>query len=268
MMAIPAFRMAAHALRDSLRVTPGTPVRLVSDDDLALPAIDSMLQEHYAIARQLSGASQEDALLEMLVRALVHRHTTTRALYRTLTVYAFPSRDKAEPGFDFVFLADAYDGEWPYLVGRSVLTDGKRNLDEILESHPDGSTDEFFRDAEMGELLRLVVNAVLYTTSADYRKEWREPAPPAHAPNRAILSGDGVYYLPGRITIGPQQAGDAQAGTRTGTTIVQRFWVRGHWRRPHTSWQDQRVRWIAPYLKGPEMAAIAEREYALGAVDP
>lgn len=329
MMAIPAFRMAAHALRDSLRVTPGTPVRLVSDDDLALPAIDSMLQEHYAIARQLSGASQEDALLEMhqlcthlaaaanhdlagkktfwvsadlaaallhtnlditgdvlelpfaacafvfndaptieLVRALVHRHTTTRALYRTLTVYAFPSRDKAEPGFDFVFLADAYDGEWPYLIGRSVLTDGKRNLDEILDSHPDGSTDEFFRDAEMGELLRLVVNAVLYTTSADYRKEWREPAPPALAPNRAILSGDGVYYLPGRITIGPQQAGDAQAGTRTGTTIVKRFWVRGHWRRPHTSWQDQRVRWIAPYLKGPEMAAIVEREYALGAVDP
>jgi len=329
MMAIPAFRKAAHALSDSLRVTPGAPVRLVSEADLAVPAIDSMLQERHAFVRQVYGSSQEDALLEMhqlcthlaaaanhdlagrktfwvsadlaeallqtnldipgdvlelpfaacafvfndaptleLVRALIHRHTTTRALYRTLTVYACPSREEAEPGFDFVFLADAYDGEWPYLIGRSVLTDGKRNLDEILDSHPDGSTDELFRDAEMGDLLRLVVNALLYTTSADYRKEWREPAPPTLAPNRALLSGDGVYYLPGRIPIGPQQAGETQAGPRTGTTIIKRFWVRGHWRRPNSSWQDQRVRWIAPYLKGPEIAAIVEREYALGAGDP
>jgi len=44
--------------------------------------------------------------------------------------------------------------------------------------------------------------------------------------------------------------------------------VRGHWRRPHQSWQDQRVRWIAPYLKGPDVAAIVEREYTLGATDP
>ena len=95
-----------------------------------------------------------DAPTIELVRALIHRHTTSRALYRTLTVYAFPSRDETEPGFDFVFLADAYDGEWPYMIGRSVLTDGKRNLDEILESHPDGSTDELFRDVEMGKQRR------------------------------------------------------------------------------------------------------------------
>jgi hypothetical protein len=31
----------------------------------------------------------------------------------------------------------------------------------------------------MGELLKLVVNAVLCTTSADYRKEWRNPWPEA-----------------------------------------------------------------------------------------
>ncbi|HKO46518.1 MAG TPA: hypothetical protein VJV79_02270 [Polyangiaceae bacterium] len=329
MMAIPAFRAAATALSESLRVTPGTPVRLVSEGDFALAAVDSMLQNRLAIVRQLHGWSDEDALTEAqqlcthlaaavnhdlvgkktfwvsadlaeallhtnldipgdvlelpfaacafvfndaptieLVRALIHRHTTSRALYRTLTVYAFPSRDETEPGFDFVFLADAYDGEWPYMIGRSVLTDGKRNLDEILESHPDGSTDELFRDVEMGKLLSLVVNAVLYTTSADYRKEWREPAPPALAHNRAILSGDGVYYLPGRIPIGPKQATETEGGTKTGTTIVKRFWVRGHWRRPHSSWQDQRVRWIAPYLKGPDVAAIVEREYALGAMDP
>lgn len=53
-------------------------------------------------------------------------------LQQTLTAYAFPSRDDLEAGFEFVFLADAYDGEWPYMISRSVLTDGKRNLDEIL----------------------------------------------------------------------------------------------------------------------------------------
>jgi len=329
MLAIPAFRTAAAALSDSLRVTPGIAVRLVSESDLALPAVDAMLLERHAIVQQLYGWSPEDALMETqqlcthlaaaanyelagkktfwvsadlvealrhtnldipgdvlelpfaacafvfndaptieLVQALIQRHSTASALYRTLTVYAFPSRSEAEPGFDFLFLADAYDGEWPYLISRSVLTDGKRNLDEILDSHPDGSTDELFRDVEMAELLRLVVNAVLYTTSADFRKEWREPAPPALAANRAILSGDGVYYLPGRIPIGPGQAADAQARPSSGTTIVKRFWVRGHWRRPHQSWQDQRVRWIAPYLKGPDVAAIVEREYTLGATDP
>ncbi len=74
--------------------------------------------------------------------------------------------------------------------------------------------------------------------------------------------------LPGRIPIGPQQATETEPGSKTGTTIVKRFWVRGHWRRPHSSWQDQRVRWIAPYLKGPDVAAIVEREYALGVMDP
>jgi len=329
MQAIPAFRAAAAALSESLRVPPGAPVRLVSEDDLALPAVESMLHQRHAIVRQVYGWTAEDALRETqqlcthlaaaanhelagrktfwvsadlaealvqtnldipgdvlqlpfaacafvfndaptleLATALIHRHAAVEALYRTLTVYAFPSRNDAEPGFDFVFLADAYDGEWPYLISRSVLTDGKRNLDEILDSHPESSTDELFRDPNMGELLKLVVNAVLYTTSADYRKEWRTPAPPALSPTRAVLSGDGVYYLPGRIPIGPGQATEAPAGPRTGATIVKRFWVRGHWRRPHSSWQDQRVRWIAPYLKGPDVAAIVEREYALGSADP
>lgn len=243
MLAIPAFRAAAAALSESLRVPPGAPARLVSENDLALPAVESMLHQRHSIVRQVYGWTAEDALMETqqlcthlaaaanhelagrktfwvsadlaealvqtnldipgdvlelpfaacafvfndaptleLARALIHRHATVRALYRTLTVYAFPSHNEAEPGFDFVFLADAYDGEWPYLISRSVLTDGKRNLDEILDSHPDSSTDDLFRDAEMGELLKLVVNAVLYTTSADYRKDWRPPAPPALSP--------------------------------------------------------------------------------------
>ena len=31
--------------------------------------------------------------------------------------------------------------------------------------------------------------------------------------------------------------------------------VRGHWRRAAPGWKDQRVRWIGPYWKGPDIAA-------------
>jgi hypothetical protein len=64
MMAIPAFRAAAAELSDSLRVAPGTPVRLVSEDDLTLPGVESMLKQRHAIARQLYGWTPEDALME------------------------------------------------------------------------------------------------------------------------------------------------------------------------------------------------------------
>jgi hypothetical protein len=39
--------------------------------------------------------------------------------------------------------------------------------------------------------------------------------------------------------------------------------VRGHWRRAAKSWTDQRLRWIEPYWKGPDVAAIIERAYRL-----
>ena len=294
MMAIPAFGQAAAALSEHLRVSPGSPVRMVSERDFELPVVDSMLRTRYTLVRQLHGWSHEDALLETqhlcthlaaavnhfvagkktfwvsaelaealrqtnldvpgdvlqlpfpacafvfndaptieLAQALIDRHSTRPGRYRTLTAYAFPSRDEVEPGFEFVFLADAYDGEWRYMISRSVLTDEKRNLDEILDSHPEDSTDAMFREVEMAELLRLVVNAVLYTTSVEYRQEWRDPAPPGLPANRATLSGDGVYYLPGRVRIGPHEPAEARGTRGRGTTIVKRFWVRGHWRRPN-----------------------------------
>ncbi len=205
-----------------------------------------------------------DAPTLALVAALLTQYAPQRAPARTLTVYVHPSREDGEPGFDFVFLADGYDGDWPYMISRSVLTDGKRNLEEILNSHPDGSTDPLFFSPELAELLRLAVNAVLYTTSADYRTERRAPGPRGLTAKHAMLSGDEVYYLPGRIRIGARTpAAERTPSEVKGTTIDKRFWVRGHWRRANASWQDQRVRWIEPYLKGPDAAAIVERQYEL-----
>ena len=72
-----------------------------------------------------------------------------------------------------------------------------------------------------------------------------------------------MFYLPNRIVIGPAREPDQRPHGPPGRTIEKRFWVRGHWRKPNPSWQDQRLRWIAPYLKGPEMTAIVERMYDL-----
>jgi hypothetical protein len=39
--------------------------------------------------------------------------------------------------------------------------------------------------------------------------------------------------------------------------------IRGHWRRAAPGWTDQRVGWINPFWKGPDMTAVAERGYRL-----
>ena len=214
-----------------------------------------------------------DAATLERIQTLVDAHVSQpRRRFRTLTVYVFPSGEEVETGFEFVFLADAYDGEWPYMISRSVPTEGKRNLDEILRSHPDGSTDALFRAAEMCDLLHLTINAVLYTTCGDFRCEVRGPAPPALRrtlqPRRDELSGEEVFYLPGRILVGASPNETTRTRKPPRHVIQKRFWVRGHWRRPNPSWHDQRLRWIAPFLKGPELTAIIEKEYELRGPEP
>jgi hypothetical protein len=36
-----------------------------------------------------------------------------------------------------------------------------------------------------------------------------------------------------------------------------------HWCRPAPDWKDQRMRWIEPHWKGPDLAAVIERTYGL-----
>jgi hypothetical protein len=47
--------------------------------------------------------------------------------------------------------------------------------------------------------------------------------------------------------------------------MLARFMVRGHWRKAQKAWADQRLRWIEPYWRGPDMAAMIERVYRLKA---
>lgn len=203
--------------------------------------------------------------------------TTRTSPSRMLTVYVFPiPRDVGDAGLRIAFLADAFDGDWPYLVTREVPLEGKRNLDEILSSHPEhdelvAPEDPFFESDEIRALLHLVINAILYATSSEFTSEIRRP--PSHGSlgprgKPLELSGETVFYLPNRIVIGPPQGTSDLPAGKPGRQIEKRFWVRGHWRKPNPSWEDQRLRWIAPYLKGPEMTAIIERAYDLKGKTP
>jgi len=118
-------------------------------------------------------------------------------------------------------------------------------------------------------LLHVTVNAVLYATSpgaepqhrkspneAQYGKE--RPESEAH-----VFSSEDVFFLPGAIEISHLRNFQQLERLPSGRKILHRFMVRGHWRRAAAGWRDQRMRWIAPYWKGPDIAAVIERTYKL-----
>ncbi|MBI2393233.1 MAG: hypothetical protein HYV09_26850 [Deltaproteobacteria bacterium] len=178
------------------------------------------------------------------------------------------------------FFDDGREGAWPYLVARSLHVRPSDHLERILASRPPGvdvdAIDDIFRSDELGRLVHLVINAILFTTSCE--EPWRVLSSPV-AGVRAKMVGWGkkrraegarllressseeVYHLPGKIPIAQVRA--LREARRTGGQMFARFMVRGHWRRAQASWEDQRVRWIEPYWKGPDMATVVEREYVL-----
>jgi hypothetical protein len=99
--------------------------------------------------------------------------------------------------------------------------------------------------------------------STHWRHRWgsslRSPTP---APS-AIFSSESVFFLPGAVEISAVRRIQELERIPSGRTIACRFMVRGHWRRPNASWKDQRIRWIKPYWKGPDIAAVIERAYKL-----
>lgn len=203
-----------------------------------------------------------------------------------LTVYVkrTPAPD-GHSGMSLSMVFDARAGEWPYLLGRDLCFAEDDDLETILDSRfrdvaPHAR--ETFRRPEMRKLVHVVVNAILYATSADVawpltpspvralraESRTRGKAKQARVAHRAeelrrTRSGEDVYYLPGRIPISQLRALEQIERQPTGHEILSRFMVRGHWRRANPGWLNQRVRWIEPYWKGPELAAIVEKEYRL-----
>ncbi len=93
----------------------------------------------------------------------------------------------------------------------------------------------------------------------------RKPAGrrPSAAASEEGYSSDEVWFLPGVIKISQLRQLQELERVPSGRKLLHRHMVRGHWRRPPKSWKDQRLRWIEPYWKGPDLGAVIERAYEL-----
>ena len=225
-----------------------------------------------------------------LARALISRDEDPAVASRsprvvTVCVTRVKAPDDAM-GLNLSFFLDARDGRWPYLVGRDLCVRQDDKLDAILDSHfPEVTAhlgDSILSSPELGRLVHLVINALLYSTSlplpllvreSPLRKVQRSAlgrgdkkrGRVAHrlAELRSEHSAEDVFFLPGRISISQVRQLQSLEQEDGGRTLLARFMVRGHWRLPNPGWADQRLRWIEPYWKGPEMAVVIEREYQL-----
>ena len=215
--------------------------------------------------------------------ALLAADGARRKTVRTVSAYLAqpPENDGARPLY-LNLLLDRQDGEWPYIYSRDLLVEPRARIDDILDSHfpevADGP-DPIFRSPEMKELIHLVLNAVLYSTSAGVepvviespRRKLREAK--GQRRRRAVeqeveralrrTTGEDVFFLPGKIDIRNVRRLQEVEARPEGRALLTRFMVRGHWRRAAENWANQRPRWIEPYWKGPEMGVAVEREYRL-----
>jgi hypothetical protein len=189
-------------------------------------------------------------------------------LLRIATVQVAQRRRGDARELEICFAFDALGADLPVLV-RHVITlsdevpvqaylDAIAPLPAIDPPPPDTSP--------IRGLLRTTINAILYATSASVEPEHRRPPvssiPRGHGA-RPIFSSDDVYFLPGTIDISRVRKLQEIERAPEGRELVRRHMVRGHWRRAQKVWTDQRLRWIEPYWKGPDMAAIIEHAYRL-----
>lgn len=191
-------------------------------------------------------------------------------ILRVITVYVTENRRGDERALEITFALDALGADLPSLVRFEAPASSASSLRAFLDSvaPPLPVTDPPIPDANPTRgLLRLVVNAILYATSAGVTPEVRTS--PTSAPKKpsSILapprSSDSVYFLPGTIDIRSVRRLQELERAPEGRAMLSRFMVRGHWRRAQKGWSDPRLRWIEPYWKGPDMATTIERAYRL-----
>ncbi|MCA9706603.1 MAG: SEC-C domain-containing protein [Myxococcales bacterium] len=190
-------------------------------------------------------------------------------MLHAVTVYLLgASEDDGARVVRMAIVCDAADGRPPELVSHELRVEAESRLSRIL-GEGEASEDALLEPTSVGSprlrLVHLVVNAILYATSAEPESEApsTEPAGPAHQPRRVTCPSDSVFFLPGKIDISSLR--NLKRVRRGGgkLEVMRRCMVRGHWRRAPAGWKDQRPRWIKPHWRGPSAAAIIEREYRL-----
>lgn len=192
-------------------------------------------------------------------------------ILRVITVYVTEVHRGDDRTLEITFAFDALGADLPSLARFEVPAGSAASvrafLDAVAPAPP--VTDPPVPDASpVRGLLRVVLNAILYATSAGVTPEIRtaQPrAPKKPKPTTAPKSSDAVYFLPGKIDIRSVRRFRELERAPQGRALLARYMVRGHWRRPQKAWTDQRLRWIEPYWKGPDMATVIEKAYRLRA---
>jgi hypothetical protein len=192
-------------------------------------------------------------------------------LLKIVTVYVVERGNDAERTLELTFALDALGADAPALLRYELeLAADSQVQDQIDRLCPPIIVEPAIDDASpLRGLLTVALNAILYATSPGAEPETL--APPDTSTRRArsqfgqpqSFTSDEVYFLPGAIEISTLRGYQALERLPDGRQILHRSMVRGHWRRAPKNWTDQRMRWIAPYWKGPELAAIVERAYRL-----
>jgi len=191
-----------------------------------------------------------------------------------MTVYVTQLQAGEARGLRIVFSFDAFIEQLPYLQVRDLKFDPSDHLDQILTNHfPDTEKkglDPISRSEPMRKMVHLMINAILYTTSANVATETRTSPLTSRQKGAAtgladteFLSSQEVIYLPGKINISHVEKMQAIEKSESDGKLMVKFMVRGHWRRANSKWKDQRPRWISPYWKGPDLATVIERQYRL-----
>ncbi len=177
------------------------------------------------------------------------------------------------------FAFDALGADPPWLDTEELVLEDDGKVEAQLDARfpavqvvaPDGEGadgEEAWLPAPppMRALLQVAINAVLYATSAGVEPQERAAPTPIRRSGKSTApahTSESVYFLPGTIDITRLRRLQDIERAPTGRSVMRRFMVRGHWRRAAQGWKDQRLRWIEPYWKGPDMAAVIEKAYRL-----
>lgn len=194
-------------------------------------------------------------------------------MLQVLTVYVTTSSVSDTTRLcDVKAVGDAMDGTCPAVIPCRFEISDEQRITEALDAVVAGTGVEdveealpVFSSTPLRGLLELVVNAMLYATSADVEVEELAPSKPSTqrqppARKAPLFTSETVFFLPGKIDIGAARQVQRTRFGGKGAEQARRCMVRGHWRRAHESWSDQRPRWIKPHWRGPSAAAIVERE--------
>ncbi|MHB8874527.1 MAG: hypothetical protein ACYC8T_12635, partial [Myxococcaceae bacterium] len=192
-------------------------------------------------------------------------------LLRVATVYVTEQHAGEDRSLELCFALDALGADPPHLVRHALPLKEEGKVEAYLDAvAPQVAVEPAVPDTDpVRGLIRVAINAILYATSAGVEPQVRPGAKKGargprsrHGP-ATTYSSDEVYFLPGAIEISQLRRMQELERVPDGRSILRRFMVRGHWRRAAASWEDQRMRWVQPYWKGPDLAAIIERTYKL-----